>query len=91
MLKPSSSSTGYGIIIPCVVLDGMGRSLIVLVLLKLVAGWLKMSASSWGASTLEMLESLAAVPSCGSHEVNGLSWINFDRQRQVVGAVNLGL
>ena len=38
MLKPPLSLTGYGLIIPCVVLDGMGRSLIMLVLLKVVAG-----------------------------------------------------
>ena len=41
MLKPPSSLTGYGLIIPSFVLDGMERSLIVLVLLKVVAGWLK--------------------------------------------------
>ena len=41
MLKPPSSSMGYGLTVLCVVLDGMGRSLIVLVLLKVVAGWLE--------------------------------------------------
>ena len=50
---------------------------------------LKMSASSWGSSTPEMLENLAAVLFYGSHEVDVLFWVSFDRLLQVVETVNL--
>ena len=51
----------------------------------------KVLASSWGAPTLEVLASSAAVPPCGSHKVDVLSWVSFDRRFHVVGTVNLGL
>ena len=51
----------------------------------------KMSDSSWSASSLEELESSAAVSPCGSHKVDALSRVNFDKRGQVVGTVNSGL
>ena len=53
---------------------------------------LKMSASSFGApSPADVLESSAAVSLFGSHNVDVLSWVSFDRRCQVVGTVSLGL
>ena len=58
---------------------------------KLLLVDLKMSATSFGAPSLEVLESSAAVSPCGFHKVDVLSRVSFDSRHQVVGTVNLGL
>ena len=54
--------------------------------------WLTQNtASSWGAPVFEVPESSFAMPPCGSHKVDVLSWVSFDRHHQVVGMVASGL